>query len=298
MTTVHVAVVIVNHDCAAATLRALRALWLDAPDVDAFVLDNSTDESELATLRAALDSRAEVTRVPNRGFGAACNAGIERALATVTGLSHILLLNPDTVPERGALAHMLATFARYSGTGAVGGRLVSLDGSRVLFEHGRIRRYTLTRSHAPPPTSGAENETEFVTGACMLLAADLCRDGLRFDEGYFLYVEDMDLCCAIAARGRTLWINRDAVVRHAEGGTQRDAPVLGAMRARQLYWATAGKVRFARKWLTTWQRACFWVVAIVLKPLAGIATAGNLRFLRPYFAGLRAGLRARRPHRE
>lgn len=162
-----------------------------------------------------------------------------------------------------------------------------MDGQSVLFENGRIRRYSLTRSHVQAPPGTGDVPTEFITGACMLLAADLLRSGLRFDEGYFLYVEDMDLCCAIAARGRTLWVARGATVRHEDGGTQPEPAVLGHMRARQLTWLTAGKVRFARKWLTPWQRACFFLVATVIKPIAGVLAARSTAFLRPYFAGLR-----------
>ena len=128
----------------------------------------------------------------------------------------------------------------------------------------------------------------------MLIAADLLRQGLRFDEGYFLYVEDMDLSCAIAARGRTLWINRDAVVRHADGGTQQEPPVAGNMRGRQLYWMTASKVRFARKWLNPAQRVAFYLVAALIKPVLGVIALRSVRFLRPYFAGLRHGLRGQR----
>lgn len=286
-----VAAVLVNHGCSEATLRALAALWRDAPAVTAIVVDNSDGDGDARRLTSELGARAEIIRVTNRGFGAACNVGVGAALQRLPRLTHLLLLNPDTAVEPGALGHLLATFSRHPDAGAVGARLVSMDGARVLFEHGRIRRYTLTRCHAPAPRDASESPSEFVTGACMLIAADLLRQGLRFDTGYFLYVEDMDLCCDIAARGRSLWVNRQAVVRHADGGTQAEPAVLGRMRARQLYWATAGKVRFARKWLTPWQRACFWVVAVALKPLAGLLAARSIRFLPAYFAGLRDGLR-------
>ncbi|MEZ5967232.1 MAG: glycosyltransferase family 2 protein [Planctomycetota bacterium] len=289
--TVAIAVVVVNHGSADATRQALAALRRDAPAVRAFVVDNSDDDGEESRLAAALDPAVTLLRMPNRGFGAACNVGIDAALASVEGLTHVLLLNPDTVPEPGAVRHLLATFARHPDAGAVGARLTSLDGRRVLFEHGRIRRYTLTRCHGRAPRGESESRSEFVTGACMLLDAGLLRQGLRFDEGYFLYVEDMDLSRAIAARGRGLWVNRAAVVRHADGGTQKEPPVLGTMRASQLYWATSGKVRFARKWLTPWQRAWFYAIAFGFKPLAGLVMARNLRFLRPYLAGLRDGLR-------
>ncbi len=285
-----VAVVIVNHHSAAATTLCLQALWRDEPDVPTFVIDNSQDPQQTHEL-SRLAPRATLVHTANRGFGAGCNVGITRALATLQDLDAVLLLNPDTLPEAGALRQLCATLARHQGAGAVGARLLSLDGTRTLFEAGRIRRCTLTGSHAHAPTDATEFATEFLTGACMLIAADLLREGLRFDEGYFLYVEDMDLSCAIAARGRTLWVNRDAVVRHADGGTQSEPPIAGTMRSRQLYWLTAGKVRFARKWLSPAQRWCFYLIAVVVKPLVGLVVWRSARFLRPYFAGLRDGLR-------
>jgi GT2 family glycosyltransferase len=293
--TVQVAVVVVNHDSAAATRRCLAALWGDEPDVPAVVVDNSTDPAQASTLAAALGPRARVFAVVNRGFGAGCNAGIECALAAWPALAAVLLLNPDTVPEPGALRALRATLSRHPDAGAVGARLVSLDGQRTLFARGRIRRCTLTKSHVGADAHTTEYRSEFLTGACLLLAADLLRVGLRFDEGYFLYVEDMDLSCAIVARGRTLWINRDAVVRHADGGTQREPAVAGNLRARQLRWMTAGKVRFARKWLRPWQRACFYTVAVLVKPVAGVLALRSMRFLRPYFAGLCDGWRQHPP---
>lgn len=280
-----VACVIVNHGSATLTARAVASVRATAPGVTVLLVDNS-QPTEAATLRATA-ADCNVIAVPNRGFGAACNAGIDAVLAAQPHLTHVLLLNPDAVLEPGCLDAMLATWARQPDAGAVGARVLSMDGRSVLFENGRIRRHSLTRSHAQAPPGTGDIPTEFITGACMLLGADLLRSGLRFDEGYFLYVEDMDLCCAIAARGRTLWVARGATVRHEDGGTQPEPAVLGRMRARQLTWLTAGKVRFARKWLTPWQRVCFLFVAILVKPIIGLLSARSTTFLRPYLAGFR-----------
>lgn len=280
-----VACVIVNHGSAALTERSVASVRATAPGVTVLLVDNS-EPTQAPTLRATVPD-CDVLAVPNRGFGAACNAGIDAALAAHPQLTHVLLLNPDAVLEAGCLDAMLTTWARRPDAGAVGARVLSMDGHSVRFENGRIRRHTLTRSHVQAPPGSGDIPTEFITGACMLIGADLLRSGLRFDEGYFLYVEDMDLCCAIAARGRTLWVAREATVRHEDGGTQPEPAVLGRMRARQLTWLTAGKVRFARKWLTPWQRACFLLVAILVKPIVGVLASRSTAFLRPYFAGLR-----------
>lgn len=288
--------VVVHYRCLDDTLRCLRSLLHHAPDLPVVVVDNASGDGSRAALEAGCAVRPATTLVcseHNRGFGAGCNLGIEEALAQNAGLRHVLLLNPDTTVTAGFLERLLDTAAHHPDAGVVGCRIRRPDGS-VWFENGRLRRWTLSRSHVRAPEGAAVFETGFVTGALMLVDAALLRDGLRFDERYFLYAEDLDLCCEVRARGRTLWVDTRAEVVHAEGGSQRgEAPLLGALRARQLRWMTRGKALFARKRLGALEQLCFFAVALVLKPLAGVFVARSVRFLPPYFAGLWDGVRAR-----
>ena len=286
--------VVVHWTDAPATLACVRSLHEDAPGLLVIVVDNaSVDGSggEVAE-RFARAKGVEVLRSSqNDGFGAGCNRGIRRALETRPDLEQVLLVNPDAIVERGCIA-ALRGLALRSGAGVVGGRVLDATGERVLFENGRFRPWTLGRSHVPAPQGVTEFRTSFVTGALMLIDGDLLRDGLHFDETFFLYVEDLDLCREVVARGRELWITTAARVRHREGGSQtEDPPVLGGMRARQLEHIARGKVYFARKRLPFLQRTCFLLTAFVLRPIAGVFVARNLRFLRPWLRGAVAGLR-------
>jgi N-acetylglucosaminyl-diphospho-decaprenol L-rhamnosyltransferase len=287
-----VCAVIVHYRCATALAACLDSLAAHAPGVAAIVVENgSGDASASAAVATAERAGAHMVVAPtNRGFGAGCNLGIDVALARWPELQHVLLLNPDTAIEPGCVEALCATAQRHPDAGVVGGRVMSLDGRQVLFENGRLRPWTLSRSHVAAPAA-AEFTTTFVTGALMLLAADLLR-GLRFDERYFLYAEDLDLCCAVRARGRTLWIHKAAVVRHAEGGSQRDEqPIVADLRPTQLRHMTRSKVYFARKRLPPLQRAVFFAVALLVKPLLGMFVARSWRFLPIYLGGLREGWR-------
>jgi GT2 family glycosyltransferase len=225
----------------------------------------------------------------NGGFGAGCNLGIAGALARWPGLEPVLLLHPDAELRDGALAALQAT-QRRRGAGIVGCRIDDADG-RPWFENGRIPRWTLAGFHTTADPLG-EHATEFVTGACMLLDANLLRRGLRFDEGFFLYCEDADLCEQARALGATVWLAADARATHVGGGSQPGALVLGELTASRMYWLTRAKALFAGKRLTLPQRASFWFVALALKPLAGVAISRSLRFLPHYLRGLRDGWRA------
>ncbi|MHC5064365.1 MAG: glycosyltransferase family 9 protein [Planctomycetota bacterium] len=288
-----ITVVLVNYRCAEHSLSCVESLKKHSPGLQILIIDNDSGDDSVARLSSVLgedpDCRILISEA-NRGFGSACNLGIEYALEQDPELEYVLLLNPDTVVTAGFLDELRVTFDNEPEAGIVGGRILAMDSDQVLFENGRLRPFSLSRSHVPAPRGAEEYSTQFITGAMMLVAADLLREGLRFDERFFLYVEDLDLCCQVRARGRQLWINRRAVVRHADGGSQsEEEPILFDMRAKQLAHMTRGKLLFARKHFGLLHRLVFLAVMAVAKPLAGVLT-GHLRFLPVYYRALATGL--------
>ena len=303
--------VVVNYRCAGDTERCIESLQDDTAGLPCIVVDNDSGDGSADRLESWAAARSGVTvlRSPvNGGFGAGCNLGIERALRDAPQLRHVLLVNPDATARPGMLAALLDCAREHPEAGVVGGLILLNDGRTTWFENGAWRPWTLGGSHVPAPpgvngsggngsggnrASADEYDTSFVTGALMLLDADLLRSGLRFDERYFLYCEDMDLCRQVVARGRTLRITRRAVLLHASGGTLGDEPVvLGVLRASQLHWLTRNSVLLARKWLPWPQRWCALTVAWVLRPAASALRFRNTAFLGPYFRALREGHRA------
>lgn len=285
-----VTAVVVHYRGADDTLACVASLRRQQPAPRVVVVDNASPDGSLARLEQELATQQDVTLLRaerNGGFGAGCNLGIAHALAAHPESRHVLLLNPDAALSATALAELVAAAGRHPEAGVVGCR-IERPGGGAWFENGRFPRWTLSRFHCAAPDA-PEDSAEFVTGACMLIDAALLRDGLRFDEQFFLYGEDADLCRQVRARGRELWITRAAQAVHADGGSQRGRPVLDDMTADRLRWLTRAKVRLARKWLTPAQRAVFWAVALTAKPLLGALRSRSLRFLRPYLQGLFVG---------
>lgn len=299
LNTVTCCAVIVHYRCLADLRTCVASLRTHTPELPVVIVENGSDDGSFAALTAEFQDSPGIhilESARNLGFGAGCNLGIESALARFPDLRHILLLNPDTVVTEGFLLAMQATAERHR-AGIVGGHIVDLATGDTWFENGKIRPWTLTRCHVPARAGLREFETEFVTGALMLIDADMLRDGLRFDDTFFLYVEDMDLCAEVRARGRSLWVTIDAVIRHRGGGSQPESrPVLGNLRSAQLEQITRGKVYFARKRLPLMQRLVFLATALLLRPVLGLVVArGRCGFLRPYFRGLWQGLNLRTP---
>jgi GT2 family glycosyltransferase len=290
------AAIVVHYRDAASTLRCLASLAAQTPPPAIVVVDNASPDGSGEALGAALRDRPFVTllRAPrNGGFGAGCNLGITHVLSRWPRLEHVLLLNPDAELAPDGLARMAATLQEHPRAGVVGCRIDDTNGN-LWFGAGRWRPWTLARLHGAPPPGATEHRSDLVTGACMLLAADLLRSGLRFCEDYFLYCEDVDLCLRVRDLGREIWVTQRARARHEGGGSQPGERVLGELTAERLYWLTRAKVLLARRRLPWWQRAVFLAVALVGKPIVGLLLARSVRFLGPYARGIRDGLRVGR----
>lgn len=286
--------VVVHYRNACDTLACIASLQQQPERPRIVVVDNQSPDNSWPELSAQLREQEDVTlfrSAHNGGFGAGCNQGIEIALEQWPDARHLLLINPDATLEADALGKMIATANQRPQAGIVGCRIDDSAG-QPWFQNGRFPRWTLSGFHHPAPAS-KEHETEFVTGACMLITCDLLHAGLRFDETYFLYCEDADLCSEVAAQGRQLWITQEARATHRGGASQPGEHVLNELSAERLFWLTRAKVLLARKRLNFGQKCGFLAIALLGKPIAGLWISRSTRFLWPYLRGMASGLRAK-----
>lgn len=230
-----VTVVVTAWESAAVLPACLAAL---PPDVAVVVVDNASTDETAAVAEAA---GARVLRNAfNEGFGRGMNRGAAEA-----STEFLFLLNPDAVCEPGALDALVAAADARPDVVAFGPRLVEHDG-RVFWKSWSL----LARDAGPEPTGrevppDADAETPFLSGAALFVRRSAFEAIGGFDPEIFLFFEDDDLCRRLGdAGGRLLWV-KDAVVRHARGGSSAPAPGR-AYRARwHLSWSRA---YVARKW--------------------------------------------------
>lgn len=186
--------------------------------------DSSDGTAELARERGDCD----VVEQPNLGYAAGINTGVR----TAPEADRILVLNPDAVVARGAVAPLLAVAAR-PGVGIVVPLLRDDDGT---VQHSLRREPTLLRATGLGFTGAAPlservtgdaayrtaHRVSWATGAAMLVTRE-CHEALRgWDESFFLYSEETDLCLRAADAGFETWFTPHAEVRHAGGGSGRD----------------------------------------------------------------------------
>jgi N-acetylglucosaminyl-diphospho-decaprenol L-rhamnosyltransferase len=225
------AVVIVNMDSGEDVLRCVRSVLGSAGDIDleVVVVDNdSRDGSEAAVVHAYPQVRLIKNR-SNRGFPAAANQGM-----LATSSEFVLLINPDAEVTAGTLEGFLKVAHDHPGAGAVGALTRDPDGTvypsaRMVPTMGQGLAHTVLAPFWPDnPWSRAyrlaswdrtgERQVDWVSGSSMVLRrAALDAVGI-FDERFFMYVEDMDLCTRMRAAGWEVWFSPALEITHV-GGT-------------------------------------------------------------------------------
>ena len=199
--------IIVTYQSEAVIMACVSALL--AQGVRTIVVDNASRD---ATIERAREAGAQILSLPkNIGFGAACNLGAEQAR------SHwLLFVNPDAVVQKDAIAHFKTAVEAYPDAGIVSPRIVEPTGR--LFSPPRSILATFLKGepgHKFEPCGDCC--VSAVSGACMMVQAELFRDLGGFDRDIFLFYEDDDLCRKVADQGRSIIYVHQCIVLHLRG---------------------------------------------------------------------------------
>lgn len=213
------------------------------------VVDNASGDGTAELVRSDFPEVVLTASTANLGFAAASNVGIRAGAAP-----YVLLLNPDTRLTAGALDALLRLMDDNPEIGISGPKLVRDDGTpdhaaRRSFPTiaGALGHFTgLGRSgserlaqYVAPDVAGP---VDAVNGAFMLVRRSALEQVGLFDEGYWMYMEDLDLCYRFREAGWTTWYEPSVTVWHVKHGTS------GALRSPRLNYAFHyGMFRFYRK---------------------------------------------------
>lgn len=228
------AVVVVNHNAGDFLPVCLSTIHAAAGDLDLelVLVDNaSTDGSTERVARAHPSLRVFENRV-NRGFAAAANQGVRATTAPF-----VLLLNPDAEITGGSLASLVKVAADRPMAAVIGPLVRNSDGSlqasarRVpgLLEslgHAFLGPFAPNNRFSRAYTMAewdrsSEREVEWVSGCAMLVRREAFDSVGGFDEGYFMYVEDVDICTRLRQAGWSVLFCPELEVVHETGVSAR-----------------------------------------------------------------------------
>lgn len=213
-------IVVVTWNSATTVERCLISIPADIPVV---VVDNgsSDDTRELVARTQAI----LLTPDHNLGFGRACNLG-----AAHLETRHVLLLNPDAALEPGSLEVMYEALKQDPLLGVVGPLIRDADGYLELSwgsDPTLLTEWQRKRAHQNPPAPPIQLQlVDWVTGGCCLVRRKTWDTVKGFDDGYFLYFEDLDLCRRVRGAGYRIGFEPAAVAFHARGSSSRQLGTL------------------------------------------------------------------------
>lgn len=264
---------IVNWNAGAHLLECVRSLQA-AGVADIVVADNASTDASLATMQTAEPEVIGFDTGANLGFG----GGVNRAAAVATERfgpeRPFLVLNPDVVVAEDAVDLLQEAIDADDTLGVVGPRVENPDGS--LYPSARTfpnlvdsighaflgmvwgsnpwtRRYRmLDWDH---DTAGT---VDWVSGSCFLIRPEAWAAAGGFDEAYFMYAEDVDLCWRVRRAGFEVRYEPAARVTHVQGLSTRQRPY------RMIVEHHRSLLRFARKATTGPARVLLPVMALGL----------------------------------
>lgn len=211
----------------ADTIDAFLASLPQAGDIDELVVvDNHSDEAGIVGERVRAAGGRFVALDRNLGYGGGVHAAVQ---ASDHEPDLILVANPDVMFAPGAIDTLVAAAVQAPDAGSLGPKILDADGT----VYPSARRLPSLRTGVAHALFGriwpenpwtvryrAQNETEtrraagWLSGACLLIRATAYRDVGGFDDGYFMYFEDVDLGDRLGRAGwRNLYVP-EAVVTH------------------------------------------------------------------------------------
>ena len=259
-----VSVVIVSFNTVNKLRRCLGCI---ESEHEVIVVDNGSHDGSVEMVLTEFPAVRLIQNEANVGFGAANNIGSHHATRP-----WILYLNSDAYAETGAIA-LLADSAK--GAVAAGGRLLNIDGSlqqsvagpltlkAVFWEQTLLEKLFPRYWQTPADTEMVE--VEQVMGACLLVRAGL----ETFDERFFLYCEDTDLCIRLRRHGKIVYCP-NARFMHELGSSSSSNRWLGIARynrGKELYFQIHATMLQSRLcWVTNRLGALLRLIGWILYP--------------------------------
>lgn len=226
-----VSVITVSHNVRELVMQSLCALAVERENtaIEVLLVDSASTDGTADAVALQSPWVRVLASKQNLGF----TGGNNRALRIASG-RYVLFLNPDAEVRSGAIARMAAYLEANPGVGAVGPRLLWPDGStqssrrrfpsrltgfvestvlqRWLSGSAPLRRFYMADEPADRP-----HDVDWLVAACLMVRRETLRRVGLFDERFFMYSEEVDLCRRIKNAGWRIVYLPDAEVVHHEG---------------------------------------------------------------------------------
>ena len=239
-------VVIVTYNSSGTIAGCVEGLSGE-PGFNLIVVDNASSDETLGVLRRL--SLEPMAQSENHGFAVGCNLGWRAGEAP-----YVLFLNPDGVIDAASVRALVDVLERDPTVGIAAPKFLYPDGrlapylrrfpsltstfGRALFLHRLFPRARAFEEVVGDPAAYEQaGRHDWVPGACLLVRRAVLERLDGFDERYFMYCEDKDLCKRAAEIGFAVWYEPRATCVHESGASQPRSSLLPVLAASRLRYA-------------------------------------------------------------
>jgi len=230
--TVDLSIIIVNYNVKEFLANCLQSVSKASKGISAevFVVDNNSTDGSISFLKKRFGDVNYIENNVNVGFGKANNQAIKKAKGTYT-----LLLNPDTLLQEDTLHVLIEHMRKHDSCGACGCKILNPDGtfapesrrsvptvSAAIYKAIGLTALFPENRHFGAYYQGWKDENEggeipVLSGSFMFFKTKCLRELGGFDERFFMYGEDIDLCYRVSEAGWEIHYVPETSIIHYKG---------------------------------------------------------------------------------
>ncbi len=276
-----IAVVIVNYESGPALVRCVEGLRSEST-AEVVIVDNGSVDGSLDEIRHRFADVEVVVPGRNLGYGAAANRGVAATTAAL-----VLVCNPDVEVRSGALAVLAEALAAHPRLALVGPlirdasgvrypsarqfpSLIDAAGHALLGIFVPDNRFTRSYQLAHLGDAAEVRMVDWVSGACFMTRRSAFEQVGGFDESYFMYAEEVDLCWRLGRSGWQVAYAPTAEVIHLQGLSTDRHPY------RMIFEHHRSLLRFASRASGGWRKALLPLVAVGIGARAALACLARI----------------------
>ncbi|MEE4359571.1 MAG: glycosyltransferase family 2 protein [Desulfococcaceae bacterium] len=228
---INLSIIIVNYNTKNLLQKCLRSVLENTTGIsfEIIVVDNNSSDGSPDMVRRDFPHTLLICNNKNVGFSKANNMAFRQAAG-----EYLLFLNSDTLIGKSAVQKMLDYMKIHNKTGIIGPKILDpqyrptpsymrfLDVSKLFLGSKLLKNFIdieKNRIHYPVYDFNSTQSVEWISGACMLVRRNIFEKAGLFDENYFLYFEDMDLCLQIKKLGYEIVYLPSAEIIHFFGAS-------------------------------------------------------------------------------
>lgn len=209
-------IIILNFNGGEILRDCLRSVFqLDYPNFEVVLVDNVSTDGSFEMAKENFSRAHFIRSGQNNGFSAGNNLGIRFALEKTADF--ILLLNPDTLIEKNALAYLVNEAKKHPQAGLFSPVILENKSEKIWFAGGQIEWSKMKTIHLrEKPKTDSPFPSEYLTGCALLIRKEVFREIGLLDEKYFLYYEDTDFSWRASRNNFSLLVVPKSKVYHFE----------------------------------------------------------------------------------